>query len=124
MLIAAINSELLNWDRKASHPWISIVTFGYDGRNNNGMPNENDYKLLDTIEDELMAELKDADGYLNIGRQTAKGERAIFFAGKDFRKPSKVFFTIQKKYAERFTIDYQIYKDKYWQSFEKFNKQS
>ena len=122
MLVAVINTELLNWDRKASHPWISVVTFSFAGNDNNGMPNESDYKLLDTIEDELIGELKDTDGYLNIGRQTAKGERDIYFACKDFRKPSKVFFLIQKKYAERFGIEYEIFKDKYWQSFERFNQ--
>lgn len=119
-LIAVVNTNLLNWDSKASHPWICILKLSYDGSNNNGMPNENDYELLNTIEEELMNELKDVDGYLNIGRQTAESEREIFFACKDFRKPSKIFYTIQKKHSDRFNIEYDIYKDKYWQSFEKF----
>jgi len=121
-LIAVINTELLNWNSKASHPWISVLTLKYDGSNNNGMPNEKDYKLLDTIEEEVMQELKDIDGYLNIGRQTAKGERDIYFACKDFRKPSKVFFKMKQKFSDSFEIEYDIYKDKYWQSFERFNK--
>ena len=120
-LFAIINTDLLNWDSKASHPWISVLTLKYDGSNNNGMPNDNDYKLLDKIQDEIMEELKDVDGYLNIGRQTAKEEREIYFACKDFRKPSKVFFKTQQKYSGNFEIEYDIYKDKYWQSFERFN---
>lgn len=120
-LIAVINTELLNWDSKSSHPWIAVLTLKYDGSKNNGMPNEKDYKLLDTIEEEVMQELKDIDGFLNIGRQTAKGERDVYFACKDFRKPSKVFFKIQQKFSETFEIEYDIYKDKYWQSFERFN---
>ena len=120
-LIAVINTELLNWDSKASHPWISVLTLKYDGSNNNGMPNERDYELLDTVEEEIMQELKDVDGFLNIGRQTANGERDIYFACKDFRRPSKVFFKIQQKYSYSFEIEYDIYKDKYWQSFERFN---
>ena len=86
------------------------------------MPNENDYKLLDKIEEDIMHELKDNEGYLNIGRQTAKGEREIYFACKDFRKPSKVFYKIQRNYSNSFKIEYDIYKDKYWQSFERFNQ--
>jgi hypothetical protein len=121
-LIAVINTELLNWDSKASHPWIAVFTLKYDGSNNNGMPNDKDYKLLDTIEEEIMQELKDVDGFLSIGRQTAKSERDIYFACKDFRKPSKVFYAIQQKYSDIFEIEYDIYKDKYWQSFERFNK--
>ena len=119
-LIALVNKELLQWDSKASHPWISILTLKYDGCNNNGMPNEEDYKLLDIIEEKIMLELKDVDGYLNIGRQTANGEREINFACKDFRKPSKIFFEIQKQYSDNFEIEYDIFKDKYWQSFSRF----
>jgi len=121
-LIAVINTEILNWDSKASHPWIAVLTIKYDGSENNGMPNEDDYELLNKIEEDIMLELKDIEGYLNIGRQTANGERDIYFAGKDFRKPSKVFFTTQRNYSNRFEIEYDIYKDKYWQSFERFNR--
>ncbi|HEX5153154.1 MAG TPA: DUF695 domain-containing protein [Parafilimonas sp.] len=120
-LIAVINTELLNWASKASHPWIAVLTLKYDGRNNNGMPDQQDYKLLAKIEEDMMQELKDSDGYLNIGRQTTKGERDIYFACKDFRKPSKIFFKIQQRYSNSFEIEYDIYKDKYWQSFERFN---
>lgn len=120
-LIAVVNTELMKWDRKASHPWISVLTLKYDGSNNNGMPNDKDYKLLDAIEEEIMQELKDIDGYLNVGRQTAKGEREIYFACKDFRKPSRIFFKTQKNYSDCFEIECDIYKDKYWQSFNRFN---
>ncbi len=120
-LIALVNADLLNWDSKASHPWIAVLTIKYDGSKNNGMPNERDQQILLKIEEDIMLELKDHDGYLNIGRQTVDGEREIYFACKDYRKPSKVFFEIQKTYSESLEIDYDIYKDKYWQSFERFN---
>ena len=119
-LFAVVNTELLNWDSKASHPWISVLTFRYNGRDNNGMPNNSDYKLLNKIEEDIMLELKNSDGYLNIGRQTAKEERKIYFACKDFRQPSKVFFKAQQIYSNSFKIEYDIYKDKYWQSFKRF----
>lgn len=119
-LFAVINAELLDWDGKASHPWIGILTFRYDGSNNNGMPTDDDYELLNKIEEEILSELKDLDGYLNIGRQTADGEREIYFACKEFRKPSKVFHKIEQIYSNNFEIEYDIYKDKYWQTFEKF----
>ena len=84
------------------------------------MPHKDDYQLLDSIQEEILQELKDQDGYLNIGRQTADNERELYFAGKDFRLPSKVFYNILQAYSDRFEIEYEIYKDKYWQSFEKF----
>ncbi|MEJ8817237.1 DUF695 domain-containing protein [Lacibacter sp. H407] len=119
-LFAVINTELLEWDSRASHPWMAIVTLKYDGINNNGMPSDEDYELLNKIEEEIALDLKDIDGYLNVGRQTANGEREIYFACKDFRKPSKVFYKVQQSYSANFEIEYDIYKDKYWQLFERF----
>lgn len=119
-LLATINTQLLNWDSKASHSWIAVLIFKYNGSKNNGMPSSEDYETLNNIEDELMLNLTDKDGYLNVGRQTAESERKIYFACKDFRNPSKIFHQIEKKYADRFSIDYDIYKDKYWKSFNRF----
>lgn len=120
-LLAVVNTNLLTWDRKASHPWICIVYIKFDGANTNGMPSHSDYEILNAIEDEIMNNLLDADGYLNVGRQTADNEREIYFACKEFRLPSKVFSEIQKKYTMTLETDYQIFKDKYWKTFERFN---
>jgi hypothetical protein len=120
VLIATINTGLLNWENKASHPWITTVAIKYDGSRNNGMPNNETSELLNTIEDEIMEYLRDADGYLNIGHQTAENLREIYFACKDFRKPSDVLYRIKKKYGAKAAIDYDIYKDKYWRSFNRF----
>ncbi len=119
-LLAIVNSDLLCWDSKASHPWIITVELKYNGKNNNGMPNDMTYQLLNEIEDKIMIELKDSDGYLNIGRQTADSVREIYYACIDFRKPSKVLHRIKKEYQNSIEFDFDIYKDKYWQSFNRF----
>ena len=67
-----------------------------------------------------MSQLNDFDGYLNIGRETADGVRDIYFACKDFRKPSKVLEQIISNYSSELEIEYEIFKDKYWQSLERF----
>jgi hypothetical protein len=121
-LLAVINTDLLNWDSKASHPWIATVKIKYDGSKHNGMPANSTYQLLDEIEKKIMAELKDFDGYLNIGRQTSDNVREIYFACKDFRKPSKVLEQVQQGYVPKIEMSYDIYKDKYWQSFDRFNR--
>ena len=123
-LVAIINTDLLDWDRKASHPWILNVEIKFDGKDNNGMPSKNEYQLLNEIEDNISKELKDFEGYLNIGRQTANGDRDIYFACKDFRRPSNVLSQIQSKYTDRIAIEYIIYKDKYWQTLSHFNGSS
>lgn len=120
-VLATINRTLLDWDRKASHPWVCILNIQYDGSENNGLPNGEVYQLLNEIEDELTDnELRDQDGYLNIGRQTVQGTREVFFACNDFRKPSLVLDKLSGDHDPRVAISFDIYKDKYWQTFNQF----
>lgn len=119
-LIAIMNSTLLKWDSKASHPWIISININYDGDANNGMPDDATQQLLNEFEEDILKDLRDHEGYLNIGRQTADNSREIYFACKDFRKPSKILSDLIKQYADSAAISYDIYKDKYWQSFERF----
>ncbi len=120
VVLALINTTLMEWDKKASHPWIFIVGIPFEDCGNGGLPDERTYKLLDEIEEEMIQILPDSDGFLNIGRETANNKREIFFACKDFRKPTKVADELIKKYNGVFEISYEIYKDKYWQSFRHF----
>ncbi|MBY0534277.1 MAG: DUF695 domain-containing protein [Chitinophagaceae bacterium] len=118
-MMAALNSELLEWDSKASHPWMTVLTFNYDGSEGNGMPTDTDYQLLNTIEDAFMVSLKDEDGYLNLGRETGQNQRKVYFACKDFRKPSIHFDAIEKQYPQ-YKVEFSLYKDKYWRTMERF----
>lgn len=120
-MIAVVNTDLLNWDSKASHPWLLHIEIQYTGEKTTGLPDEKDYIILDDIEGKIMEELKDSKGYLNVGRETSDGVREIYFACRDFRKPSKLLYQMQKEYADVFPLTYNIYKDKYWQSFDKFS---
>lgn len=118
-LMAAVNSTLLMWDKKASHPWVAYIEFGYPA-DDNGLPSSETLEALALIEDEMNSELVDADGYLYVGRQTFDGVRTVYFACKNFRLPSKVFNAFAKKHSSEYEIDFGIYKDKYWQTFDRF----
>lgn len=118
ILYAVLDTTLLNWDATASHPWIATITFKYEGVN--GMPNENQYEKLELIHEEMMTALPDFEGYLMLCRVTSKNDRDVFIACKDFRKPSKVFYELSQKYGLEFEIEYQISRDKYWQSLDYF----
>ncbi|MGS4344989.1 DUF695 domain-containing protein [Myroides odoratus] len=118
-LLAMINRTLLDWDAKASHPWVVRVEIAFKA-NQNGFPDETTYQLLNQVEDELVELLPDGQGYLNLGRETVDGNRDIFFTCKDFRAPARAIDVMKKKYADAFHVDYVIYKDKYWQSFERY----
>lgn len=120
-LFAIINTSLLDWDGKASHPWIVTIEIKYDGADNDGLPDPKTYQLLDQFEDAVTTQLKDIDGYLNVGRETMDGSRRIFFACREFRKPSRVLREMTARYADKLSISFDIFKDKYWQSFEQFN---
>ncbi|MEO1652404.1 MAG: DUF695 domain-containing protein [Bacteroidota bacterium] len=114
--LATVNADLLEWDGKASHPWMMQIEIKYEGDQHQGLPNEADFQLLAQIEDDISQELKDFEGHLNLAHITADGIRDIFFAHKDFRKPCRVLDSIKKKYREQMTINFEIYKDKYWQT--------
>ncbi|HAW04486.1 MAG TPA: hypothetical protein DCW83_07345, partial [Saprospirales bacterium] len=51
-VIATINTKLLNWDHIAAYPWVTVLTLSYDN-GSNGMPNDDDYQLLDTFEERV-----------------------------------------------------------------------
>ncbi len=119
-VVVTANADVLKWDRKASHPWIVTVTINYYGNSSRDMPDPATLGLMSEIEKAIEQELKDADGYINIGRETGDNSRKIYFACKEFRKPSKVLHDIEKQYAEKADISFDIYKDKYWQTFERY----
>lgn len=119
-VVAIVNTSLLDWDAKASHPWILTLKIKYNGKGNNGMPDKKTMLLMDKIEEEVSAELKAKDGFCAFGRQTGGNSRIIFFACKDFRKPSKVMHEIVAKHGKSQEMEFNIYKDKYWQTFERF----
>lgn len=119
-MLAVINMDLLKWDSKASHPWIAVLEIRIDGKNHNGMPDNFKYELLTEIEEKIVEELKDPTGYLNVGRQTADSVREIYFSCIDFRKPSRVMLDVIEIYEGKAAINFDIYKDKYWQSFSRF----
>ena len=120
-MVAVINRNVLTWESKASHPWILKVESKYNSKGGQGMPNDEELAVLNELEDDMVNKLKDYEGYLHIGRQTGNNARQTFFACKDFRYPSKVLYKLQKKFAQQLEIDYEIYKDKYWQTFEMYN---
>jgi len=119
-LVSLINTDLLKWDNKASHPWFAMIKLKYDGSNNDGMPNQSIQTILNNIEEKIMLELKDSEGYLNIGRETGDSLREIYLMCSDFRKPSKVLYQIQLEHNQQVEIDFNITKDKYWQYFSRY----
>jgi hypothetical protein len=118
--LAVVNTNLLQWDKKASHPWMLVVTVQFEGRKEDGMPDQEMFELLNTIEEDLLAEIEQEEGIVYIGRQTESGEREVYLACKDFRRPSKIAYALQLKYSKRVPISYDLYKDKYWRSVEHF----
>ncbi|MFV0345329.1 MAG: DUF695 domain-containing protein [Bacteroidales bacterium] len=118
-LLAIINTNLLNWEHKASHPWVLSIEISYTGAEN-GMPTDTELSEIYEFEDMLEKNLE-VDGVLYIGRQTADGSREIYYVSDDFRAMSKIMFFLKNTPSIQLDFDYEIYKDKYWQSFERFN---
>lgn len=112
-VFAIINQDLMNWDAKASHPWMMVVDIKFDG-GRQGLPDENTNTLMNEFEDTILSQLTDADGYLNIGRETYNGVRTVYFACKEFRNASKQVKSLVVQYTGKLDVSYDIFKDKYW----------
>jgi hypothetical protein len=117
-VFAIMNRSLLDWDAKPSYPWMMVIEFTYEG--NNGLPNDENYKTMDVFEDELVILLKSTEGYLNIGRQTGGNSRQLYFGCKEFKKSSKTTAALIQKYKTQLDITYDIYRDKYWRTLNRF----
>jgi len=119
-VIALINRDLLQWEAKASHPWMMVVEINYDGSGRSGMPDSSINTVMDRFETSLEEQLPDSEGYLNLGRVTYNGKRTIYFACKEFRRSSSVTAEALRQLPEPLQVSYDIYKDKYWQSMNRF----
>jgi hypothetical protein len=115
-LVAVLNKSLLDWDAKASHPWVLTIMIQYPAPGGLGMPEAVTADVMARLEEEIEQQLSEADGYLNVARQTAQSQRVIFFACREFRKPAKVMAQIVKKNLGKLTLDYDIFKDPYWRA--------
>jgi hypothetical protein len=117
--IALLNNALLEWDVKASHPWMTVIEISYKS-SGKGMPDKATSTLMNSFEEELSALIPDKEGYLNLGRETYKGKRTIYFACKEFRHVSKTIAALIHTYQQQININYEIYKDKYWKTMNRF----
>lgn len=118
-ILIIINTGVLNWGGTASHPWILKFIFDYNGELHNGLPEKEVNQYMDAVEDELTA-LLPGDGSLNVGRETGANRRIVYFACRDFREPARVAEAVSERYGVDIVMEWDIYKDKYWQSLEKF----
>ncbi|WP_300685626.1 DUF695 domain-containing protein [Chryseobacterium sp.] len=119
-LLACMDMSLLKYDAKTSYPWVAVLKIYYDGDNNDGLPEKEDFEKLSDIENKVIDELQ-GEGYLYIGRESADNVKESYFAGKDFRKISKVFNAIKQDNPE-YRISPGIFKDKYWQYFKYYTE--
>ncbi len=119
-VLANINQNLINWDTKASHPWLMKVTCTFKTPVTNGGLDAQTSEFLDEIEEEICTKLPDVEGYLNFGRVTVENIRELFFACREYSHLSTVMHHIQKSNKRPITIEFEVQKDKYWRLFDQF----
>jgi hypothetical protein len=119
-LVAVVNNRVLDWKYQTSHPWIAEIEFHYDGTNNDGMPDEEAFQSMKNIEDKINKLLTVQDGFIYIGSETADSLRLIYYACIEFRSPSKALHEIRQSCSETLKMEYEIFKDKYWQCLKRF----
>ncbi len=118
VIVGIVNSDIIKWDKKASHPWIVVITIKFDKNENNGMPNQEALQTYYQFEDKLRELLPDKDGYIQVAQTTGLGKREIYYATKDFVKPIQIVEGMRTKVD--FEYDIEVFKDKYWKSMDHF----
>lgn len=116
--IATVNTHLLEWEGKVAYPWFLRVTVAYDPAGN--MPDELTNDILNVFEDHLIERLKATDGCLWLAHETCRGTRDIYFACREFRKPSKIMWLIEQEFPYAYDFAFDIFKDKYWRTLQHF----
>ncbi|GHM99167.1 hypothetical protein WSM22_06570 [Cytophagales bacterium WSM2-2] len=120
IVISEVNSSILAWGRSASYPWISRVIIKYGDASKGELPDQATHILMKEIETEITNQLNEVTPCLCVAADTHDGVREIYFVCKDFRKPSRIIDEVLRKDSSRFEITYDIYKDKYWRTFDKY----
>lgn len=123
ILLAIINTDALQWETKAAFPWIGIITLHFELEEEGQFPNEATQEALEQIENKLCEHLNTAQEAIHIGRQTIQNKREIYFVAKDYNTLAKVFYASQQEH-ESFRLESEIYKDKYWRTFDKFQPEN
>jgi len=117
-IVGIVNSDIIKWDKKASHPWVIVITITFDEHENNGMPNPEALQTYYQFEDKLRELLPDKDGYIHVAQTTGLGKREIYYATKDFMKPIQILE--ETKSETNFEYNVEVFKDKYWKSMNHF----
>lgn len=117
-MLLVVNAGAMQWEYPASYPWILEYIIKYPGDDHKGLPDEPMVDLMETIEEELRTVL--GDDFMDIGRVTSENRRSIYFALREFRSPVKAADGIHQKYEKNVEMEWDVYKDKYWQSLEVF----
>lgn len=119
ILLAIINTDALKLPARAALPWVGVVTLTFDLDEDLKFPNEPTQEKLEQIELELCDNLTSKDAAIHIGRQTIGTKREIYFVAADYNRLAQVFYACADKHHE-FKLESEIYKDKYWRTFDKF----
>lgn len=119
-ILSTFNTSILDWEFKASHPWILVMMIHYQPENDNGFPSSETYNSIAKLEDDIEEQLPAEKGYIFLGSETIDGLRETFIACREFREATQIIDQLQTKHSQELIMNFEFYKDKYWQSFERY----
>lgn len=119
-IVSYINANVIHWEFKASHPWILSVILESVSENN--IIDDSTALLINQIHDDLEKMLPENKGNIFIGWHKVNGNIEIFYACQEFRGPSVAMREIEANFGNKLKVSYDIFKDKYWRTFEWYSK--
>jgi Family of unknown function (DUF695) len=117
--IAVIDTGFKDWEYRSAYPWLVQIDIEYTG-NDSGMPDENQMKDLQQIEDEILERLENHKPGFVIGHETHDGIRSIYLYTDKYYEVSKIVNAYLETTAWEYKMVLHIRKDKYWKNMELF----
>jgi hypothetical protein len=118
-IMGAFNQTLLEWEDRAAYPWLLQLDIEFSAEPVEEI--DDDFKkYIEIIERELKEALEDKDEYVRIGTLDYGHYISFYYGCKEFREISKIIHEMMCFWENKYERRYEIIKDKYWRSFEKY----
>jgi len=117
-----VNTAFDNFPHKEEFSVFLTIKLEYDIDNTSKLPNEEDYKELDELEEFIENNLNqnNVDNYY-IGRTTWAGKRNVYFVTKDFNKANGLLEFLQENNKNRL-FTFEVKEDKSWKVYNDLKK--
>ena len=122
LAIGGFNRGYKGYTDKSKYPWslTVIISLNPEDCKSSGLPNEEETKLVNQIEDELVEEILKVSPTHNVGHIFNDHELSIYLYTRDKSKVEKLLNTEARKENSLRPFRHELLKDPNWNAVEQF----